>query len=65
MRVAVDLPDALFRRAKAIAARRGSSIKDLIVRAVELEVAKNSGLLERQVAEPVKVPLIHLCRGFD
>ncbi len=63
MRVTIDLPDALFRRAKAVAALRGSSVKDLIVRAVEREVAKNSGVLERQAVQPVRVPLIHLRRG--
>jgi hypothetical protein len=34
----VDLPDPLFRRAKAIAALRGSALKDLIVQAAEKEV---------------------------
>jgi len=63
MRVTIDLPNAFFRRAKAVAALRGSSIKDLIVRAVEREVEKNSGVLERQAEQPVRVPLIHLKRG--
>ena len=38
-------------------------MKDLIVRAVEREVTKDSGVLERHVAKSVKVPLIHLGRG--
>ena len=63
MRTTIDLPDALFRKTKATAAMRGSSMKDLIVRAVEREVTKESGVLERQVAKPVRVPLIHLGRG--
>ncbi|HEY7336167.1 MAG TPA: hypothetical protein VH639_14855 [Bryobacteraceae bacterium] len=37
MRTTVDIPDALFRRAKALAAMEGSSLKDLIVRALERE----------------------------
>lgn len=34
----IDMPDALFRKTKAVAALRGSSMKDLIIRAVEKEV---------------------------
>ena len=34
----VDVPDALFRRAKAQAALGGSSLKDLILRALEREI---------------------------
>ena len=63
MRTTVDLPDTLFRRTRAIAALRGSSMKDLIVRAIERQVAKGSGVLEKQVAKPVRVPLIQLGRG--
>lgn len=37
MRTTIDLPDPLFRKAKALAALQGSSMKDLIVRAVERE----------------------------
>lgn len=37
MRTTVDLPDALFRRAKATAAIRGVSMKDLLISAVERE----------------------------
>ncbi len=37
MRTTVDLPDTLFRRAKATAAVRGVSLKDLIITAVERE----------------------------
>jgi hypothetical protein len=38
MRTTVDLPDDLFRRTKALAAMRGDSLKDVLVRAVEREV---------------------------
>ena len=41
MRTTIDMPDALYRKTKAIAALRGSSVKDLIVRAVEREVKKS------------------------
>ncbi len=39
MRTTIDMPDALYRRTKAVAALRGSSLKDLIVQAVEREVS--------------------------
>jgi hypothetical protein len=55
MRITIDLPDVLFRRTKAVAARRGWSMKDLIIRAVEREVMKGHG--------GMGVPLIHLGRG--
>jgi hypothetical protein len=58
VRTTIDLPDALFRKTKAVAALRGSSMKDLIVRAVEREVTQGQG-----VAKPTRVPLIHLGRG--
>jgi hypothetical protein len=37
VRTTIDLPDALFRRAKATAAVRGISLKNLVVSAVERE----------------------------
>jgi hypothetical protein len=37
MRTTVDLPDALFRLAKATAAVRGVSLKDLVTTAIERE----------------------------
>jgi len=39
MRTTIDLPDDLYRRTKALAALQGSSLKDLIVRAVEREIS--------------------------
>ena len=38
MRTTIDLPDPLFRELKAVAARRGESMKDLIRAAVEREI---------------------------
>jgi hypothetical protein len=38
MRTTIDMPDALYRKTKAIAALRGASMKDVIIRAVEREV---------------------------
>ncbi len=40
MKTTIDLPDALFRRAKATAAHRGVSLKALITRAVESDLER-------------------------
>jgi hypothetical protein len=40
MRTTIEIPDDLFRRAKATAALRGSTLKALVVRALEREFAK-------------------------
>jgi hypothetical protein len=61
MRTTVDLPDALFRRTKALAAERGTSLKQLIVSAVEREVDA-----ECQTQRPkrrVRLPLIRSTSG--
>lgn len=60
MRTTVDLPDALFRRTKALAAVRGSSMKNLIVRAIEREVAGVDVEGGRRSSRRVQLPLIHL-----
>ncbi len=59
MRTTIDLPEALFRKTKATAALEGSSLKELIIRAIEREVG---GLGVKQPAQPqrVKLPLIQL-----
>lgn len=60
MRTTIEIPDALFRRTKSLAAARGITLKRLIVTAVEREV------------EPVRaaagkkrrpLPVIHLEPG--
>jgi len=38
MKTTIDLPDELFRRAKAIAALRGESLKQLITESLEKEL---------------------------
>jgi hypothetical protein len=60
MRTTIDLPDALFRKTKATAAMRGSSMKDLIVRAVEREVSQAPA---RPKTKRAKLPVIHLWKG--
>ena len=54
MRTTIDLPDPLFRELKAVAARRGASLKDVIRGAVEEEVRKS----ERKAGRRVKFPLL-------
>lgn len=53
MRTTVDLPDALFRRAKACAAARGQSLKTFLRLALEREVGAGTSEHAR-----VDVPLI-------
>ncbi len=54
MRTTIDLPDPLFRELKAVAARRGTSLKDVIRAAVEEEIRKT----ERKIGHRVKFPLL-------
>jgi hypothetical protein len=54
MRTTIDLPDPLFREVKAVAARRGASLKTVIRAAVEEEVRKT----ERKAGRRVKFPLL-------
>ena len=42
MKTTLEMPDELFRRAKATAAKRGQSLKQLVTTAVEHELAKPS-----------------------
>jgi len=62
MRTTIDLPDTLFRKAKATAALRGSTMKELVVRAVEREV-ENRNLNAKREGRRVKLPLLHLKSG--
>jgi hypothetical protein len=59
MRTTVDLPDDLFRRSKALAALRGDSFKELVVRAIETEIAGGNPGEARQKRR-ARLPLIHL-----
>jgi hypothetical protein len=42
MRTTIEIPDDLFRRAKATAALRGSTMKELVIRALEREFARQT-----------------------
>lgn len=56
MRSTIDMPDPLMRAAKARAAERGESLKDLVNRAVARELGMPSA--PRAKAGRVKLPLI-------
>jgi hypothetical protein len=55
MRTTIDLPQGLGRRLKLAAARRGLSMKDVIVAALERELDTRQGGSE---AEPLRLPLV-------
>ncbi len=60
MRTVIDLPEHLLQRTKVIAAQRGSSLKELIVKAIEKEIDSS------QVTKPgkrVEFPLVHMPKG--
>jgi hypothetical protein len=54
MRTTIDLPDPVFRELKAVAARRGTSLKEIVRKAVEEEIRK----AERSSGRRVKFPLL-------
>jgi hypothetical protein len=60
MRTTIDMPDALFRKTKAVAALRGSSMKELIIQAVERELANSTSVSKRK---RVKLPLVQSWTG--
>jgi hypothetical protein len=53
MRTTIDLPDPLFRELKALAAKRGLSLKTVIQAAVEDEVRKVGKRSGRNVQFPI------------
>lgn len=60
MRTTIEIPDALFRKTKATAALRGSTMKELIVRAIAREVGERGK--PKKGAPQVTLP-IHLKSG--
>ena len=62
MRTTIELPDPLFRRAKATAALRGTSLKDLVVTAIEREVAAGGQAAARHKRR-MRLPLVRLEGG--
>jgi hypothetical protein len=57
----IDIPDALFRRTKALAAARGLTLKQVIVSAVEREISPARPAPERK--QRTRLPPIHLEPG--
>lgn len=56
MRTTVEVPDPVFREIKALAARKGSSLKELVLRAIEREIAASRRRSAKRVS--VKLPLV-------
>ena len=52
MRTTVDIPDALFRRAKSEAALRGRKLKDLVAEGLRLVLDKEKPLIEAEKKPP-------------
>lgn len=54
MRTTIDIPDAMYRRLKARAAREGRSAKTLILQGVEQVLGSNP----RAAGRPVTLPVV-------
>lgn len=50
MKTTIEIPDVLFRRAKAKAAERGQSLRDLVTEALQEKLAAGAG--KSRAAEP-------------
>ena len=59
MRTTIDLPDPIFRRMKAKAAMDGTTVKELVQRAIERELA----VVPPKKVRRVKLPLIRVKSG--
>ena len=55
MRATIDLPDVLFRKAKAVSSLRGTTLKEFITQAIEHELAGSAIRLE---SRRVEFPLV-------
>ena len=55
MRTTVDIPDPVYRQLKSKAAMRGCSVKELILRGVETELAADGG---KHPGTRVSLPLV-------
>jgi hypothetical protein len=53
MRTTVDIPDALYRELKSKAAREKVTIKQLILRGVQIELRPQIGRKRRRVSFPI------------
>jgi hypothetical protein len=55
VRTTVDIPDPLYRRLKSVAALRGCSVKELVLRGVKTEL---EGAGEKPRKKRIKLPII-------
>lgn len=62
MRTTIDMPDALYRKTKAIAALRGASMKDVMIEALEQNLKASSKSAPAK-AKRVEVPLMKTWKG--
>lgn len=53
MRTTVDIPDSLYRQLKSKAATEGRSVKELILRGVEHELAPTARKRKHRVVVPI------------
>lgn len=64
MRTTLDLPDDILRRAKIEAVERGATLRQLVIDALQREIAGTGGPKKRLAGPPVKLapdaPLRHL-----
>ena len=63
MRTTIDLPDDLFRKTKAAAAMEGSTLKAVIVRAIEREVNGPAKTVEEPPKRRIQFPFIKTRRS--
>ncbi len=54
MRTTVDIPDQLYRKLKSKAAKEGTTVKEIILRGVEIELHSQT----RQAKKKIKLPLL-------
>jgi plasmid stability protein len=60
MRTTFDLPDDLMKRAKIVAVKRGSSLRDLVADALRRLLAAESAPAKKRMTEaPIKLPPGH------
>lgn len=62
MRTTIDLPDPLFREAKAVAALRDQTLKDVVVRALQRELRDGRSVPARRAGRRGSFPAL-TCKG--
>ena len=62
MRTTIDLPDALFKEAKSVAALRDLTLKDVVVRALQRELRDGRSTPARRRSRRAGFPTL-ACKG--